>query len=98
MTQYANATPVITGAPDYWDELTHLWKQLAKRYGWNDAQQQKARKVLIVAILLVATDFSFGSFVAAQIVTRAAVGCVCYLGFSDVLPRHIALSEAQRFA
>jgi hypothetical protein len=97
MAQYANANPGITGAPDYWDDITHLWPQLVKQYG-NKVQPKKAGILFLGALFLCASEFSLGWFVSAQIVARAAVGCVCFLGFSQVLPPNLALSEAQRFA
>jgi hypothetical protein len=97
MSHYANANLGITRISAGWDDFSHQWNQFIRRHG-NPTAQRQTRKFALVALFLCACEFSFGWVLASQVISRAAVGCVCFMGFSQVLPPNLALSEAQRFA
>jgi hypothetical protein len=98
MSHFAHATPAISGVPGDLHSALNSFKKFAFTHLLSARAGSNATKVFLVSVLLCLSEIGVGAYFASQIVARAAVGCVCYLGFVQVLPHPLALSEASRLA
>lgn len=96
MSHIAHVTPAVSGVPGYFHNLVTSGRERAP-YIYKTLAG-KASKALLVSLVLCLSESLLGWYLATQVVARAAVGCVCFLGFVQVLPPNLALSEASRFA